>query len=75
MAPTEPMPRYSLYRSPCTITTSPGDSSTPASSLPSITVSAPGRDGLGDVAGVLDAAVGDDRHAAAAGAGAVERPR
>ena len=41
MAPIDPMPRYSLKRSPWWSTTSPGDSSTPASRLPSITESAP----------------------------------
>ena len=47
MAPSEPMPRYSLYRSPWCSTTSPGDSSTPASSEPSITTSAPAASALG----------------------------
>src|SRR3954447_495606 len=41
MAPREPMPRYSLKRSPWTRMTSPGDSSVPASIDPSMTVSAP----------------------------------
>ena len=41
MAPTEPMPRYSLKRSPWYSTTSPGDSSVPASRLPTIAQSAP----------------------------------
>ena len=41
--------------------TSPGASSVPAKSEPIITVFAPGGDRLDDVAGVLDAAVGDDR--------------
>ena len=35
------MPRYSLYRSPCANTTSPGVSSVPASIEPSMTASAP----------------------------------
>ena len=35
------MPRYSLKRSPCSTTISPGASSVPASIEPSITVSAP----------------------------------
>src|SRR6476619_5602016 len=41
MAPSEPMPRYVLYCLPLTNTSSPGLSSQPASSDPSITVSAP----------------------------------
>ena len=41
------MPRYSLYRSPWWSTTSPGDSSTPASSDPSITTSAPAASAFG----------------------------
>ena len=41
MAPSEPMPRYSLYCLPLMNTISPGVSSQPASRLPSITVSAP----------------------------------
>ena len=41
IAPSEPMPRYSLKRSPWWKTTSPGASSVPASIEPSITVSAP----------------------------------
>jgi hypothetical protein len=45
---------------------SPGASLVPASIDPSMTVSAPGRDRLGDVAGVLDPAVGDQRHAGGA---------
>ena len=47
MAPIEPMPRYSLKRSPWCRTTSPGDSSTPASSEPSMTTSAPAASALG----------------------------
>ena len=43
---------------------SPGLSSTPAKSEPIITDAGAGGDGLGDIAGVLDAAVGDDRNAA-----------
>ena len=35
------MPRYSLKRSPCAKTTSPGASSVPANIEPSMTVSAP----------------------------------
>ena len=41
MAPSEPMPRYSLYGLPWTNTVSPGASSHPASRLPTMTVSAP----------------------------------
>ena len=41
IAPSEPMPRYSLKRSPWTRITSPGVSSVPASSEPIMTASAP----------------------------------
>src|SRR5688500_15809049 len=41
MAPMDPMPRYSLKRSPWYSTTSPGLSSTPARREPSMTTSAP----------------------------------
>src|SRR6476661_1072546 len=41
IAPSEPIPRYVLYCLPLTKISSPGDSATPASSEPSITVSAP----------------------------------
>src|SRR3954447_13888833 len=41
MAPSEPIPRYALNCLPLTKISSPGDSSQPASSEPTITVSAP----------------------------------
>src|SRR5699024_10982648 len=41
IAPIDPMPRYVLYCLPATKISSPGDSSTPASNDPSMTVSAP----------------------------------
>src|SRR3974390_1927516 len=41
MAPSEPIPRYSLYCLPLMKTISPGLSSQPASRLPSMTASAP----------------------------------
>jgi hypothetical protein len=41
IAPSEPIPRYSLNRSPWTTITPPGVSSVPASIPPTITLSAP----------------------------------
>ena len=41
IAPSDPIALYSLNRSPCAYTTSPGASSVPASIDPSITESAP----------------------------------
>jgi hypothetical protein len=46
IAPSEPMPRYSLYCLPLMKIRSPGDSSQPASSEPSMTVSAPAASAL-----------------------------
>ena len=46
IAPNDPIPRYALYCLPPTKTTSPGLSSQPASSPPSITVSAPAASAL-----------------------------
>ena len=61
IAPIDPCPGR-----PCTAcrprrSARPGDSATPASSDPSITVSAPTAIGLRDIAGLLQAAVADDR--------------
>ena len=60
------MPRIILKRRPSSRTDSPGLSSVPASIEPIIADEAPAAMRLHDVAGVLDAAVGDDRHVARA---------
>src|SRR4029450_10881883 len=93
-APSDAMPRNTLYSRPPRRTTSPGLSGRPANRPPIITVLAPaaiafatspgwretasadkrpGGDRLGPVAGVADAAVGDQGHAGGPGhLGAVE---
>ena len=46
IAPSEPIPRYDLYCLPLTKISSPGLSSVPASSEPTMTVSAPATSAL-----------------------------